>query len=78
MAIIMCGMFPEDVEYQHVLAEAYFAAGRHSEAQDAFRTAVHRDNANEIAEGSPRHKVQCVDCNAWIHHAVNMIGAPTA
>jgi predicted Zn-dependent protease len=52
MATIICGMFLEDVVYQNLLAEAYFAAGRHSEAQDVFRAAVHRDNSNELAKGS--------------------------
>jgi len=67
MASIMCRMFPEDVVYRNLLGEAYFAVGRHSEARDAFRASVHRDNPNEIAAGPLRHRVYCVGCHKPIN-----------
>ena len=62
----MCRMFPEDVVYRNLLGEAFFAVGRHSDAQTAFKAAIDRDKSNEIAQGPLQHRVYCVGCHEKI------------
>jgi len=66
LAALMCGLFPEDILYQNMLGEAYFAEGRYSEALEQFKATVYRDNHNTRDENLLLHRTCCVGCNSRI------------
>ena len=66
LAAIMCGTFPEDIRFQNILGEAYFAEAKYPEAQEQFKAAIDRDNANVTDQNLLLHRAYCVGCDSRI------------